>query len=407
MDNILVNVLKNIKPSAKEASFVSNETKKFIQMINKKLRDAKAEVGGSFEKKTWISGNYDVDIFVRFNYERYKDQDISKELEKVLLGIKKTKLHGSRDYFQIKHGKFNIEIVPVLEIKNYKEALNVTDVSPLHSKFIKQNTNKRLQEEIMVTKQFFKANNLYGAESYIKGFSGYVVELLIIHYKSFDNLIKIAAKWPDNVVIDIKKHYKNTDDVIFNLNWSKKGPLILIDPTQKNRNVAAAVSKEKIDELRTIAKAYLKKPSEDFFIKKEFNINKLEGYSILEIVPKSGKKDIIGSRLLKMLESIQLKLTDYGFEILDYGWEYNKKTYFWFKSKNQTIDNTKKHYGPFMNDKENLKKFKDKWQGYKIYEENKKSYIFLERKFNNINSFLSSLIKDKLIKDQVKTIRLL
>ena len=60
-----------------------------------------------------------------------------------------------------------------------------------------------------------------------------------------------------------------------------------------------------------------------------------------------------------------------------------------------------------MNDKENLKKFKDKWQGYKIYEENKKSYIFLERKFNNINSFLSSLIKDKLIKDQVKTIRLL
>lgn len=404
---LLKKVLLKIKPSKEEYAHISKETKKFLPKINKRLRNAKAVIGGSFERNTWISGNYDVDIFVKFNYKKYKDKDISKELERVLKNLKKTKLHGSRDYFQVKQGKFIFELVPVLDVKNYRQALNVTDVSPLHSKFVKQNSNKKIQDEIRLTKQFLDANNLYGAESYIGGFSGYLTELLVIYYKSLETLIKNVAKWQEPVVIDIKRYYKNPKDTIRNLNWAKKGPLIVIDPVQKNRNAAAALSRAKFEAFKNLSKQYLKNPSIEFFQKKEFNLERLNGYAIIEIIPKSGKHDIVGAKLLKLLQHINKRLAEEGFDIIDYGWHYNKKTYFWFKVENETLDNVKKHYGPFVDDKKNLQRFKEKWQGYKIYTEKKKTYILLERKFTNLKEFLKNSIKENHVKENVKKIKLL
>lgn len=402
-----MDVLSKIKPGRKEEDFVRNEAKKFISRMNKRLKNARAVIGGSFEKNTWLSGNYDIDIFVKFDYKKYREKDISKELEHALKDFKKTKIHGSRDYFQIKHEKLNLEIVPVLDVKNYRQALNVTDVSPLHSKFVRQNSNRKIQDEIRIAKQFLKANNLYGAESYIRGFSGYLVELLLIHYKSFNNLIKNAAKWPDSLVIDIKKYYKNKEYATRNINWAKRGPLIMIDPVQKNRNVAAALSKEKYENLKQIAKEYLENPSEQFFFEKKFDLNALNGYIILRTIPKPGKKDIVGARLLKLLEQIKNNIEEEGFNIIDYGWHFDKISYFWFKAEKEDIDLVRKHYGPFADDSKNLKNFKEKWKDYKIYNEKNKTYILVERKFPKIKEFLKNLIKEKNINGNVKKIEIL
>ncbi|MEK6974573.1 MAG: CCA tRNA nucleotidyltransferase [Nanoarchaeota archaeon] len=401
-----MDVLSKIKPGRKEEAFVRKEARKFISRINKKLKNAKAVIGGSFEKNTWLSGKYDIDIFVKFNYKKYREKDISKELEHALKYFKKTKIHGSRDYFQIKHGKLNLEIVPVLDVKNYRQALNVTDVSPLHSKFVKQNSNKKIQDEIRITKQFLKANNIYGAESYIRGLSGYLVELLLIYYKSFNSLIKNAAKWPDSLVIDIKKHYKNKEDATRNINWAKRGPLIMIDPVQKNRNVAAALSKEKYENLKQIAKDYLENPNDGFFFEKKFDLNALKGYIVLRIMPKPGKRDIVGAKLLKLFEYIKNKTKEEGFELTDHGWHFNKISYFWFKTEKEEIDLVRKHYGPFVDDFKNLKNFKKKWKGYKVYKEKNKTYILVERKFPRIRYFLKNLIKEKDIKENVKKIEI-
>jgi len=59
-----------------------------------------------------------------------------------------------------------------------------------------------------------KANNIYGAESARSGFSGYVCELLIIYFKGFYNLLEYFEVAKPKVVIDIEKHYKNSDDAI-------------------------------------------------------------------------------------------------------------------------------------------------------------------------------------------------
>jgi len=267
---ILDDVLDEIKPSKEEVKEITKNINNFIKQI--KCKDTKIILGGSMAKGTWLKDKFDADIFVQFDYDKYKDKDISKELEKMLKNFKTIKLHGSRDYFQIENS-ITYEVVPTLSIKKAEDALNITDVSPLHSLWVKKNSDDKLKDEIRLTKQFFKANKLYGAESYIKGFSGYVLEILTIHYGSFIKLLKAAKKYKENEVVDTAKHHK---DVFFEVNSSKlTSPIIVIDPVQKGRNAAAALSKNKLNTLIEISKKFLDKPSKDFFTEKKLDINKI------------------------------------------------------------------------------------------------------------------------------------
>ena len=386
-----MDILDKIKPTEKEQITLDRRVNNFLGRLNTSLNNAKAMAGGSYAKNTWLRGNYDIDIFVKYRYSLRK-QDISKLLEKTLRKAfsKVTRIHGSRDYFHVKSGKYLFEVVPVLDIKRTERALNVTDVSPLHVEYVKKNANEKLKNEVRILKQFCKANSLYGAESYIKGFSGYVTELLIIYYKSFDNLIKNATKWKEKQVIDPLKYYKNKEEILRELNASKKySPLILIDPVQKDRNAAAALSKEKFDLFITLAKEYLKNPSEIFFIEKEVAVNELRGYTIIKVRPIRGKKDIIGAKLLKDFELIKNKLDE--FEVIDAGWKWNNVAYFYFKTRKKKLSKYKRHFGPSRKHKEHLENFKRKWGKYRFNYERGRIYINLKRKIIDIKGILKDV----------------
>src|SRR3989339_724440 len=100
------------------------------QLIKNHLR-AVVQVGGSVAKDTYLKGDFDCDLFIKFDYS-YEDDDISTLLESAIAGFNPVRLHGSRDYFQIQRDDVKFEIVPVLEIDDPKKARNVTDASPLH-----------------------------------------------------------------------------------------------------------------------------------------------------------------------------------------------------------------------------------------------------------------------------------
>ena len=294
-------ILTKIKPTKEEVTLVNEIYKNIKSKI--KIKDAVVELGGSGAKDTWLSKTNDIDIYVKFNKSKYSKKDISTILEKSLKKhFRISKLHGSRDYFQIKIKKFTVEIIPILKINKVKEAENITDISPFHVKYVKK-YNKG--DEIRLVKEFCKAQNCYGAESYIQGFSGYVLEILTIKYGSFNNFIKNISKWKKPTLIGNK-------NLINKLNKSKtKSPLILIDPVDEDRNASAAVNEEKYNQLITSCKNYLKKPSEKFFIKQEFNLEKIKNkyknknLIILNIKPLTGKQDVVGSKLLKCLNYIQ------------------------------------------------------------------------------------------------------
>jgi tRNA nucleotidyltransferase (CCA-adding enzyme) len=83
----------------------------------------------------------------------------------------------------------------VKKISKPKEAENITDLSYSHVNYIKKRIkNKKILDEIRIAKAFCYATNTYGAESYIGGFSGYAIELLVYHYGSFLKFIKAISK---------------------------------------------------------------------------------------------------------------------------------------------------------------------------------------------------------------------
>jgi len=392
-----MDILKNIKPDGNEVKHLTKSVKEVLHRLNSNLKNAKVIVGGSFAKNTFLSGNNDIDIFVQFD----KNKNISDKLEKVIKKSFKeySRVHGSRDYFHVNFKGILFEIVPVLKIKKSSEAENITDISPLHVKYVKKHTNAKLQDEIRLLKQFFKANNLYGAESYIKGFSGYVTELLIIYYKSFNNLIKKVKKWKGKKVIDISRRYKNEKEVLKKLNISKiYSPLVLVDPVRKDRNAAASLSKEKYDLFIKLSKKKLN------FEIKEFKLNKLKNYLVLEVGPLKGKKDVVGAKMLKAFQYIEMKLNENDFLVKDSGWFWSKKAYFFFKVKDN-LSKKNKHYGPMIKQEAHLKKFKRKYKKFKIKKEEKRVYVNLPRKYTKSKDFVKSLLKDKNIKTRVKKIK--
>lgn len=373
IQQILNEEIKKIKPSGEEDSKLKAEIKCILDLLNKKLKGkANAILGGSFAKGTAIKKDkYDADIFVRF----YKNPD-SDALERALksLKVKIERIHGSRDYFRLKSGNVFIEIVPILNIneKNTENAVNVTDVSPFHVNYIRKKIlkNEKLADEIRLAKAFCYAIGCYGAESHIRGFSGYCLEVLISYYKSFPNLLKAASKWPDKVVLDPEKYYKDKSEILRELNESKLvSPLVIVDPVQKNRNISAALSEEKFLLFKEECKKFLSHPNKTFFEMKDIEKNilneaKKSKKELLIVYAESlkEKEDIAGAKLLKFMNVIKVRLEKEGYTTktaIKFSGN-SAKLFFMLDKKDFLIE------GPFLDMKKHVENFKKRWKNTKI-----------------------------------------
>ncbi|MBS3071131.1 nucleotidyltransferase domain-containing protein [Candidatus Pacearchaeota archaeon] len=397
-NSILKEVLSEAKPNKNEIKEIANRFKDFKVKLLEKIKKLKVHVeifvGGSFAKKTLIrKKEYDVDVFLRFDKRHRKE--ISELTEKILNGFNKTKIHGSRDYFMIKLGKNIIfEVIPVLKIKNPKEAENITDLSYFHVNYVRKKVNPKVIDEIIIAKTFCHANGFYGAESYIKGFSGYGLELLIHHYGSFLKFIKTIAKTEDKLIIDTEKHFKNKQEIMMDLNTAKlASPIVLIDPTFKQRNALAALSYETFKEFRKKCKNFLKNPGKHFFEKKEIDFDKIRKNALkgknefLNIKTKTEKQegDIAGSKLLKFYNFLEKEISKF-FQIRNKGFVYEggktAKYFFVVKKKKEIV-----FHGPMLTDKKNVERFRKKHK--KTF--NKGKRIYAEEKFNlTLKKFLQN-----------------
>ena len=85
MKKLLSETIDNIKPSKEYEKEILDKANDIINKINKNIKEAKAILGGSGAKGTWLK-TFDADIFVKFNYKKFKDKSdkLSDILEKFL-----------------------------------------------------------------------------------------------------------------------------------------------------------------------------------------------------------------------------------------------------------------------------------------------------------------------------------
>ena len=399
---ILKEQLAIIKPSKIELAEIGKRTKEVIDAINVNIKKQKLSasvfVGGSSAKGTLIKKDkYDIDLFVRFD-KKYDDKEISKLLGKII-PKNSMRVHGSRDYFSLKQKDSNaaFEIIPVLNIKKPSEAKNITDLSYFHVNYIKNkiSKNKRLADDIMLAKAILHFSDCYGAESYINGFSGYAVELLIVAFGSFAKFIEAIAKTDvkkEKIILDPAKLYKNKTQILQEMNESKlKSPIILIDPTFKERNALAALSTDTFLRFQEVCKKFLASPSNKFFIAKdkEALFEQKHKNKTINLVISTDKQggDIAGTKLKKFY-GFFLREADRYLDISAFDFVYDEDSN---KGKIMLVAVPKKQIvfsGPPITMKEPLAKFKKEHRNIKII----KGKAFAYEKSVSFDKFLSDFM---------------
>lgn len=398
INSILKEVLEKVEPTKEELKDIWNLLEDFIEKLGKNIKSQKINaeifIGGSFAKGTVIKKDkYDIDIFIRFD-KKYKN--ISDLTKKILKNMKNVSLiHGSRDYFRIKASKdLFFEVIPVKKIKSPREAENITDMSYSHVRYIKRKIkSKKILDDIRLAKAFCYGNDCYGAESYVNGFSGYALELLIYHYGGFLKFLRAMTKIKKQEVIDIEKHHKSRQHVLININAAKLGsPIVLIDPTYKQRNALAALSDETFRKFQKDCRNFLKNPVIKTFEIEKINFEKVRKnagkkmyeFILLEARTKKQEGDIAGSKLLKFYRHLGKEIEKY-FKIKSRGFEYNGKKsakyFFTVKKKPELLIR-----GPLESQKEHVKKFKKKYK--KVF--TKKGKIYSRKKIDfTLKKFLN------------------
>jgi len=329
---ILKEVLKEIKPSLEQRKKFNEFSKKILEITNNKASKyrGKAMIAGSLTRDTWLPSKNEFDVFMIF------PKDISEEeLEKYGLEIGKKVIEEMEGSWKIEYaqhpyvngniGDIEVDIVPCFEVKSGEEIKSAVDRTPFHVKYLEKNLPKQLSDDVRLLKAFLKVNGIYGADTKTEGFSGYICELLVINYGRFINVLQSVNEWKPKEIIDIEKYWKKEDYKKIRRNL-KDEVLIIIDPVDKNRNAAAAISAENFYKFKKIAKEFLKKPSKELFSKKvieplkkkelDFYI-KDRGTELL--VVKFGKPDVVPDilwpqlrRATKRLEGI---LREYEFKV--------------------------------------------------------------------------------------------
>ena len=407
-DQIFEAILKTLELPSKEKQAMKKATKELIIKLEKALKTTKVIVGGSLAKETWISKKLDIDLFVLFN--KTQNKNISKLLESA---IKKTKLkyqkiHGSRDYYQINYKNLNFEIIPIIKINKAENALNITDITPLHTKWVNKNS-KTLKKEIILMKLFCKATKIYGAESHISGLSGYACEILVIKNKSFLKTLKEISKWntTKKIIIDPEKHHRINP--LMTLNKSKTtNQLIIIDPVDKSRNVTAAISLKSLKKLIETSKNFIKNPSIEYFINNKLTIeqikkqNKNKEIVIIQITPKKTKKDIAGSAAIKTIEHFKQALEKQYFEIIETN--YDPESYIgWITTKK--IKDIYEHKGPKVATKKHAAIFKKKYKNH--YAKKGILYSKIKIKEKNPKKILKKIENDSYVKSKVIRVQII
>jgi len=382
---------------------------RFLEQLNNALKkehiNATAVLGGSWAKGTYLPGDHDIDIFVKFS-PNYDDKELSPLLGKTLQTLGKAeRIKGSRDYYQLRKQGFIFEIVPVINITTPREARNVTDVSPFHVDYVKKKiaTQPSLADEIRLTKQFCKAAKVYGAESYINGFSGHVIDLLIIHYGSFINLLRAATTWQPQVIIDIEGKGN-----INKLNKAKRtGPLIIIDPIQPERNAAAALTHQPFNTFKERAQQFLTNPSQEYFtitlLTKEHVAQQHphQPFICYELYPLKGSKDVAGTKLLKAHEHIVKQAQQQGFTIIDEGFEFNgEKATAYIVVENEPLPPLRKHVGPPLTEKEDCERFTQAHPD--ATEENGRLITMIPREHRTLKDLFTALAQSQYVRNRAK-----
>lgn len=354
-------VLRRIVPSDEERrrtiEFSMNLVNRLRHELNCENIEADVQIEGSIAKDTWLAGDKDIDIFIMLS-RKYGKEALGKVLEaaKRVSGNNFLEAYAEHPYLESYINGFVINFVPCFKVKDASEAKSSVDRTPLHTLYVKSRLNEQIKNEIRLLKQFMHGINVYGAEIKVGGFSGYLCEILTLYYGCFINVLRAASKWRRGEVIDIEEHYRSHNEAKIRFQYD---PLIVVDPVDKNRNIASSIRANKLSEFILASRIFLNKPNIKFFYPHEVKALSIEdliyrmrsrGTSLIFIKTGAIKAvpDVLWGQLYKSQKALTKIIKQFDFNILRSDvWSDEKSiNIFVFELSSRFLPAVEKHLGP-------------------------------------------------------------
>ncbi|MXR52782.1 CCA tRNA nucleotidyltransferase [Halovenus sp. WSH3] len=398
-DAVVDRVRQRVEPDDAEREALEATTETLIARANEAIADLPVEAEmlrvGSTARDTWLAGDRDIDLFVRFPADLDRD-----ELESYGLDVGHAALPDGREeyaehpYVVGECDGFEVDLVPCYDVADATAIKSAVDRTPFHTEYVRDRLTPELASDVRVCKQFFTGIGVYGSDLRTRGFSGVLTELLVIEHGGFRPLIEAAAEWHPPVEFDPEGHAEETFD----------DPLVVIDPTDPERNVAAVCSADNVARLQHFARELLAEPRDSLFT--EHRPEPLDSDAITAEFDRRGTTpiairfpapDIVDDQLWPQLErsrkGIREELDRLGFDVFRTDAFAGSEAVLLFELSVAERPAVERHEGPPVHVREHADRFYDAYaegNAYGPFIDGDRYVVERERSFSSAVDFLDS-----------------
>jgi tRNA nucleotidyltransferase (CCA-adding enzyme) len=301
VETVIQRALGSVRPTPDEENLLQEKAELMLERTRsaaKPFAEVKeVTLGGSFAKGTWLSGYADLDIFLKIDVRTPEEMferiglKVGAEATK---GHPRGKKYAQHPYTEADIGGVKVNIVPCYDVKP-KEWKSAADRSPFHVELVRKLPQGQ-KDQVRLLKQFMRGVGTYGAEIEIQGFSGYAAEVLVIQHHDLLGVLKSFA--------EIKNQ---TDEML----------LHLPDPVDPGRDLARAISNEKIAKMVLASREFLGNPSSAFFGKMHGKTRPAMKENVVALVFSHPKlsEDTLWGELRRTLRHVRRHLEEEGFKV--------------------------------------------------------------------------------------------
>ena len=328
MNQILIDVLGKIRPDENESKKIDTLAQNLIEKVNA-IEGLSFEplIVGSVAKGTNLKGA-DIDLFIKFNTETDLKENGLKIARKILPDGKE--LYAQHPYLRGEIKGVGVDVVPCYSIKDSSKPISAVDRTPFHTQWVNKNISGK-EDEVRLSKQFLKGAGAYGANAAIGGFSGYLVEILCIRYGGFNELVEQLSQWKPPVVLE-------------KVEGAPDSAIMLPDPVDSMRNVAAGVTLKGLGAAVLASKAFLQKPAIDFFFPK-IKLRNSKGCITTVILPRpKGSEEAVLPWLQKQGRKIYNAISN--FEPIAWNANLGNECFIVLETSTTELPNIVPHKGP-------------------------------------------------------------
>ena len=310
-------MLERIKPGPSERKRLQEVSVALISRIESMAEgcglELKAMLVGSAARGTWLAGDHDLDVFLGVGVE----DDLEKALELARrISPDHREKYAEHPYIQARIDGFEVDLVPCYLVDDAAHLRSAVDRTPFHNRYVKQRI-AGLEDEVLLLKQFMKGSGVYGSELRVGGFSGYLAELLVLCYGSLAAVIEAASLWKPGLKLDLEGRGR----------VEQADPLVVVDPVDPGRNVAAALTLNRMLQFALAARTFMARPDIEFFFANPpapLSDREIEALMeergtlplLIEFAAPDVVEDVLYPQLRKAESSVNALLERKGFSIL-------------------------------------------------------------------------------------------